>query len=39
VLAVLPVIAGVIVVLWFPETARRELEDTSGDTVPARLPV
>ena len=30
-LAVMPVIALVIVALAFPETAGRELEDTSGD--------
>jgi predicted MFS family arabinose efflux permease len=38
-LAVLPVLAGVIVLIWFPETARRELEDTSADTIPARVPL
>jgi MFS family permease len=35
VLAVLPVAAGAIVVFGFPETARRELEDTSAE---ARVP-
>jgi predicted MFS family arabinose efflux permease len=38
-LAPLPLVAAVIVARWFPETARRELEDTSADTVPARLPL
>jgi predicted MFS family arabinose efflux permease len=38
-LAVLPLLATVIVLIWFPETARRELEDTSADTIPARVPL
>jgi putative MFS transporter len=34
VLAVFPLLAIAIVALWFPETAGRELEDTSGDLPP-----
>ena len=37
ILAVFPAIAGVIVALRFPETAGRELEQTSGDLPPLPL--
>jgi len=36
VLGALPLLGAVIVTIWFPETARRELEDTSGD-IPVTL--
>jgi predicted MFS family arabinose efflux permease len=35
VLAVFPLVALVVVALGFPETARRELEETSGEEAPA----
>ena len=37
ILAVFPAIAGIIVALRFPETAGRELEQTSGDLPPPPL--
>lgn len=36
ILGVLPLLGAVVVTIGFPETARRELEDTSGD-IPAML--
>ena len=34
VLAVFPLLAAALIALRFPETRGRELEETSGDTVP-----
>ena len=36
-LAVFPLLAAGLIALFFPETRGRELEETSGDTVPVRV--